>query len=106
MSKSLGNLVFVRDLLKDWEGAAVRLALLGHHYREDWDWQNSDMAEAAARLECWRSAAAGSGAIGLAGVRERLDDDLDAPGALSVLDEEASAGRSVEAGASLLGVDL
>ena len=39
MSKSLGNLVFVRDLLKDWEGAAVRLALLGHHYHEDWDWQ-------------------------------------------------------------------
>ena len=33
MSKSLGNLVFVGDLLKDWEPAVVRLALLGHHYR-------------------------------------------------------------------------
>ena len=33
MSKSLGNLVFVGDLLKEWEPAAVRLALLAHHYR-------------------------------------------------------------------------
>ena len=33
MSKSLGNLVFVGDLLKDWEPSAVRLALLDHHYR-------------------------------------------------------------------------
>ncbi len=39
MSKSLGNLVFVGDLLKEWDPAAVRLALLAHHYRTDWDWQ-------------------------------------------------------------------
>ena len=36
MSKSLGNLVFVGDLLKEWEPAVVRLALLSHHYRPDW----------------------------------------------------------------------
>ena len=34
MSKSLGNLVFVSDLLKDWEPAAVRLAIIAHHYRQ------------------------------------------------------------------------
>ena len=34
MSKSLGNLVFVGDLCKEWDPAAVRLALLGHHYRQ------------------------------------------------------------------------
>ena len=33
MSKSLGNLVFVGDLCKEWDPAAVRLALLAHHYR-------------------------------------------------------------------------
>ena len=38
MSKSLGNLVFVGDLLKEWEPVAVRLALLEHHYRADWEW--------------------------------------------------------------------
>ena len=42
MSKSLGNLVFVGDLCKEWDPAAVRLALLGHHYREDWDWCTED----------------------------------------------------------------
>ena len=39
MSKSLGNLVFVGDLCNDWEAPAVRLALLAHHYRRDWDWE-------------------------------------------------------------------
>ncbi len=33
MSKSLGNLVFVGELCKEWDPAAVRLALLDHHYR-------------------------------------------------------------------------
>ena len=105
MSKSLGNLVFVRDLLKEWEGAAVRLALLAHHYREDWEWRNTDMPAAAERLERWRSAKRGAdGQAGLAAVRDHLDDDLDAPGALAILDEQAWAGRSVKAGAEMLGV--
>jgi L-cysteine:1D-myo-inositol 2-amino-2-deoxy-alpha-D-glucopyranoside ligase len=56
MSKSLGNLVFVGDLLKEWEPAAVRLALLSHHYRPDWQWSNDDLVVAAARLEAWRAA--------------------------------------------------
>ena len=43
---------------------------------------------------------------GLAEVRAALDDDLDTPGALEALDREAKAGRSVRAGAALLGVEL
>ncbi len=50
MSKSLGNLVFVHDLLKDWEGSAIRLAVLTNHYRSDWDWHDGLMPEAADRL--------------------------------------------------------
>ncbi|MGP0029940.1 MAG: cysteine--tRNA ligase [Acidimicrobiales bacterium] len=107
MSKSLGNLVFVGDLCKEWEPPAVRLALLAHHYRGDWDWQtNVDMPPAAARLALWRSAPVGDGAAGLAGVRAALDDDLDTVGALEALDAEALAGRPVLPGASLLGVEL
>ncbi len=56
MSKSLGNLVFVGDLLKEWEPAVVRLALLSHHYRPDWEWSDADLARAAARLAAWRAA--------------------------------------------------
>jgi L-cysteine:1D-myo-inositol 2-amino-2-deoxy-alpha-D-glucopyranoside ligase len=107
MSKSLGNLVFVGDLCKEWDPMAVRLALLAHHYRADWEWRTgSDMPDAAARLALWSSAPAGDGTAGLRAVRAALDEDLDTPAALAALDEEAEAGRPVAAGAALLGVDL
>jgi L-cysteine:1D-myo-inositol 2-amino-2-deoxy-alpha-D-glucopyranoside ligase len=107
MSKSLGNLVFVGDLCKEWEPAAVRLALLAHHYRTDWNWvTEGDMPAASERLALWRRAGDGDGQAGLAGVRAALDADLDTVGALEALDGAAASGRSVLAGARLLGVDL
>ena len=104
MSKSLGNLVFVGDLLKEWEPPAIRLALLAHHYRSDWDWDEGDLAAAAIRLARWRAAGAGDG--GVEAVRARLDDDLDAPGALAAVDDAAAAGAGVSAAAGLLGVSV
>jgi cysteinyl-tRNA synthetase len=56
MSKSLGNLVFPRDLLRDHEPAAVRLALLAHHWRSPWEWDPAELKEAAERLSNWRQA--------------------------------------------------
>jgi L-cysteine:1D-myo-inositol 2-amino-2-deoxy-alpha-D-glucopyranoside ligase len=109
MSKSLGNLVFVGDLCKEWDPAAVRLALLAHHYRGDWDWRTGeDMPAAAARLALWRSSlsAVGDGSAGLAAARAALASDLDTPGALAALDAEATAGGSVADGAALLGIEL
>ena len=110
MSKSLGNLVFVGDLVKEWEPEVVRLALLDHHYRPDWEWTAQDMPRAARRLERWR-AVDGIGRTGgpdpsLVAVRSHLDDDLDTPGALAALDELALAGVPVVRGAELLGVTL
>jgi L-cysteine:1D-myo-inositol 2-amino-2-deoxy-alpha-D-glucopyranoside ligase len=109
MSKSLGNLVFVGDLVKRWEPMAVRLALLGHHYREDWQWESEDLATATERLARWRGAPAGPETPttpALDEVRRHLDDDLDAPGALDALDAAATAGQAVVGGAALLGVEL
>jgi L-cysteine:1D-myo-inositol 2-amino-2-deoxy-alpha-D-glucopyranoside ligase len=116
MSKSLGNLVFVGDLVKEWEPMAVRLALLSHHYREDWEWAAHDLVTATERLARWQAApgpttleAAGGGAgtdAALEDVRRHLDGDLDAPGALAALDAHAAAGRPVALGASLLGVEI
>jgi cysteinyl-tRNA synthetase len=60
MSKSLGNLVFTRDLIRDHEPAAVRLALLGHHYRSGWELDADELKVAAERLEAWGGAPAAS----------------------------------------------
>jgi L-cysteine:1D-myo-inositol 2-amino-2-deoxy-alpha-D-glucopyranoside ligase len=110
MSKSLGNLVFVSRLVAGAvDPMAVRLAIMGHHYRGDWDWTAAGLAAAQDRLDRWRvalrraGAAAGapgcvatgdgvpSGEAVLAAVRERIADDLDAPGALAAVDRWASA---------------
>ncbi len=104
MSKSLGNLVFVGELLKAHEPAALRLALLAHHYRSSWDWEPGCLVEAEARLDRWRTAGRGEGA--LEEVRARLDDDLDTPGALAAIDEAAAARRGISTAAALLGVEL
>jgi L-cysteine:1D-myo-inositol 2-amino-2-deoxy-alpha-D-glucopyranoside ligase len=106
MSKSLGNLVFVGELLKEYEPMAVRLALLSHHYRGDWEWHSSDMDVAAARLERWRSVEGTEDHESLEAVRRSLDEDLDAPGALESLDALVARDRPVAAGAALLGVAL
>ena len=43
MSKSLGNMVFLRDLLRTYSADAIRLYLLGHHYRQVWEWAPADL---------------------------------------------------------------
>ncbi len=109
MSKSLGNLVFVSDLLKDWAAPAIRLAVLAHHYRSGWEWHDGLMPVAADRLERWREAAetatvADDGLLNR--VRDAIDDDLDTASALGFIDEAAAAGQAVVAAAALLGVAL
>jgi L-cysteine:1D-myo-inositol 2-amino-2-deoxy-alpha-D-glucopyranoside ligase len=96
MSKSRGNLVFVSRLRADHvDQMAVRLALLADHYRTDRQWTDDVLKAGQQRLARWREAAAARvappGIAVLAGVRERLADDLDAPGALAVVDSWADA---------------
>jgi L-cysteine:1D-myo-inositol 2-amino-2-deoxy-alpha-D-glucopyranoside ligase len=103
MSKSLGNLVFVSTLRDSGtDPMAIRLAILAHHYRSDWEWTPEVLTGATTRLARWRAAvssAAGSArAPGvpaaedvLRTVRERLAEDLDAPGALAAIDTWADA---------------
>ena len=108
MSKSLGNLVFVSDLLKEYDPRAVRLAIVAHHYRDSWEWDDEVMPAAAERLEAWQAAASGSSdnapAV-LDQVRACLDNDLDSPSAVAVIDDAASTGGIAPA-AALLGVQL
>ncbi|MFD6230920.1 cysteine--1-D-myo-inosityl 2-amino-2-deoxy-alpha-D-glucopyranoside ligase [Streptomyces sp. NPDC060232] len=91
MSKSKGNLVFVSALRRAGvDPAAIRLALLSHHYRADWEWTDAVLDEAVARLERWRAAVSRPDGIAadavLEEVREALANDLDAPAALAAVD--------------------
>jgi L-cysteine:1D-myo-inositol 2-amino-2-deoxy-alpha-D-glucopyranoside ligase len=123
MSKSLGNLVFVSSLLAmGTDPMAIRLAILAHRYSHDWDWTAAGLAEAEQRLAHWRAAvnrllasapepvsqagardpASEPGALAaaeavLAAVRERMADDLDAPGALAAIDGWAAEASSAPA---------
>jgi L-cysteine:1D-myo-inositol 2-amino-2-deoxy-alpha-D-glucopyranoside ligase len=109
MSKSLGNLVFVSDLRKVWDTRAIRLAVVAHHYRRSWDWTDEVMQHAAGTLARWDDAVAGTARGGeavLASVRAALDDDLDTPTAVRVIDDAAGSGEDITAAAALLGVDL
>jgi L-cysteine:1D-myo-inositol 2-amino-2-deoxy-alpha-D-glucopyranoside ligase len=106
MSKSLGNLVFVHDLVARSESAAVRLALLDQYYRDDWEWREELLTRAQSRLATWRSTMTARPASVIDDVREALDDDLDTPRALRAIDAAAHAGANVTSAASLLGITL
>jgi L-cysteine:1D-myo-inositol 2-amino-2-deoxy-alpha-D-glucopyranoside ligase len=109
MSKSRGNLVFVSDLLAAGnDPMGVRLAIIAHHYRDDWDWTADSLARANERLARWRTAVAatssgedlGDGVDVLGGIRARMADDLDTPGAIAVVDGWAGAALAGQAGVS------
>jgi L-cysteine:1D-myo-inositol 2-amino-2-deoxy-alpha-D-glucopyranoside ligase len=110
MSKSLGNLVLISRLRGDGvDPMAIRLGLLTGHYRSDRQWTDDVLKTGQLRLSTWREAAARpagpDGASLLAAVRAALADDLDAPRALSLVDEwadEALAGQGGDAGAPAL----
>ena len=123
MSKSLGNLVFVHRLRDAGvKAGAIRLAVLAHHYREDWDWTDAGLREAEERLDRWARAIslpAGPPAEStVTEMRAAVADDLDTRAAIRAVDSWAddaltrgggsgeSPARIREAVDALLGVDL
>jgi len=108
MSKSRGNLVFVDKLRTQHDPMAIRLGLIEHHYRTEWEWDDGLMARNEARLAQWKSAAHVGNSDGdsglLAEVRSALDNDLDSPTAVQLIDAAANNGVAVGDSARLLGV--
>lgn len=99
MSKSLGNLVLVRDVLRDYSSDALRLYLLRHHYRESWSYEANEL-RAAAELARKLSRALGpergdptiecsEPSVHRARFYGALDDDLQTPQAIDVLADMA-----------------
>jgi L-cysteine:1D-myo-inositol 2-amino-2-deoxy-alpha-D-glucopyranoside ligase len=103
MSKSLGNLAFVGDLLERHEPVAIRRNLLSRHYREDWEFDETEL-DRPDRLQA-------EGPSDRASFFEALDRDLDTPSALAILGRAAASGDPadkawVDEGRSVLGLDL
>ncbi|HEV8298578.1 MAG TPA: cysteine--tRNA ligase [Acidimicrobiales bacterium] len=121
MSKSLGNLVFVSELLKSTDPRAVRLSLMAHHYRDDWEWFDTDVEDGNTALATLHAAAQRAAGPDPAPYAQRfdaaLDDDLDAPRARAIIEdlaagilhahgEHPAAPRALIALASRCGIDV
>jgi cysteinyl-tRNA synthetase len=87
MSKSLGNVVTVGDLLAaGHKGETLRLALLSAHYRQPLEWSDQLVAQSKATLDrLYRAAGEAGAGEADAGVLDALADDLNTPLALSRL---------------------
>ena len=105
MSKSLGNVVLVNELLAaGHKGETLRLALLSAHYRQPLPWTESLVAQSKATLDgLYRAAADANPGEVDAGVVEALFDDLNTPLAMSRLGAIKDA-ESLKASAQLLGL--
>ena len=97
MSKSLGNFYTVHDLLAEFPGEAIRLALLKSHYRQPLDFTKDGLREAKADLDRFygglrrhTNACARGGTVPEAFMAP-LCDDLNTPGAISVLHQYLGA---------------
>ncbi len=117
MSKSLGNLVLVRNLLPEYSPDAVRALLLSHHYREPWEYSVVDMRTCAAFTERLATAVALADGVDAAEdqddpmVRQArlefiaaLEDDFQTPRALRALDDLAAGAIATGSAARAAGV--
>ncbi|EIZ82962.1 cysteinyl-tRNA synthetase [Methylobacterium sp. GXF4] len=105
MSKSLGNFITIRDVLKDWPGEVVRLTMLKTHYRQPIDWTLRGLEESSRVLDRWYNAAGDTPAAETvpATVLDALCDDLNTPAAINALHGSDEA-ASLRAGANLFGL--
>ncbi len=105
MSKSLGNIVSVEDLLtQGHKGEVLRFALLSAHYRQPLEWSEGLIAQSKATLDrLYRTAGEAGGGSADAGVLDALADDLNTPLALSRL-SAIEDGATLRASAALMGL--
>ncbi len=106
MSKSLGNLIIVSDLLKKYSANAIRFLLLSHHYRKPWEFHEEEMEDAAEKMEELEGKAlSGKGKDEVdSKILNFLNNDLDTSGALEYLVQFKS--ESLKTNLQLLGFKL
>jgi cysteinyl-tRNA synthetase len=102
MSKSLGNFITIHDLLSEWPGEAIRLAMLTTHYRQPFNWTEDGVREAKRTLDHWYQLTedAEPGCALYADVLQALGDDLNTPKALTAMHQLRSEAARGEKGAA------
>ncbi len=105
MSKSLGNMIFVSDLLKNYSADAIRHVLLSHHYREVWEFQMEELVESDKTVKLLKEKISQDSEGDLALFEAALDDDMDTPKALLYV-KECMAGETLKKSLDLLGFSL
>lgn len=100
MSKSLGNFITIREVLNDWPGDVVRLAMLATQYRQPINWTVKGLQEAEKALSgFFEVAASEADARPAPGVLDALLDDLNTPKAIAEMHAlKHAAGRKALAG--------
>ncbi len=107
MSKSLGNFVTIRELLADWEGEVLRLAMLSTHYRQPINWTRQGIGFAAKTLDKWYrvvgdlEAETGPDNPFESEIADRLGDDLNSPRAITHLHHLAEVAEHEETSSAL-----
>jgi len=110
MSKSLGNFITIRELLNEWPGEVLRLAMLSSHYRQPINWTEKGLNDAGEELLHWSTALwqVSEGSLVFWAQREpdlanpsielidALQDDLNTPAALAVLRNHYDKTRSLD----------
>jgi L-cysteine:1D-myo-inositol 2-amino-2-deoxy-alpha-D-glucopyranoside ligase len=93
MSKSLGNLVRISELLRHYDPDAIRLVLLAHRYRDQWEYFDSDIDESVARLNRLLAAVSSQTSTNHASAAEAIADVMPGPSASPSADV-SSAGEA------------
>jgi L-cysteine:1D-myo-inositol 2-amino-2-deoxy-alpha-D-glucopyranoside ligase len=112
MSKSLGNLTLISNLLKEYSADAIRLTLLSHHYRHPWECFSEDLHLATRTIELFQHVRHlvgrendGEDTMLRHCFKAAMDDDLDTPQAVALLKEAAEkavADQQQQTGAEIL----
>lgn len=93
MSKSLGNMVFVKDLKQKYSANAVRLLLLSHHYRREWEYFEKEFEKINSLLslfkKVWLKQSGSQNEISVQSYTQdfffALNDDFNTPKAIRTL---------------------
>lgn len=117
MSKSLGNMIFIGDLLKKYSPNAIRIFLLSHHYRTPWDYQEQELERAKLLAQTFESESAG-GNLQINELKKlapdffkAMDDDLNTPAAIEALSKmvkskKPRSGELISKCSQILGLKL